>query len=229
MKTSGFRQKIWHFLQPSKTIPQTSWTAKNRWSVTPKNFSFLILGLSIFGIGEALLIQSTIGNSPWSVFAQGLSLHTPLTIGQSTAVTSIGVLALWIPLRQKPGFGTLANIVVISVFVQIGVDHIPAITLNFPLQFLYAVAGIGLVGLGSAIYITCGLGPGPRDGLMTSLHHRTGIRIARVRLSIEVVVLIAGSILGGSVGLGTAMFALFIGNSIATSLNLVAKYSNRLS
>ena len=112
--------------------------------------------------------------------------------------------------------------------MQIGVDHIPAITLNFPLQFLYAVAGIGLVGLGSAIYITCGLGPGPRDGLMTSLHHRTGIRIARVRLSIEVVVLIAGSILGGSVGLGTAMFALFIGNSIATSLNLVAKYSNRL-
>lgn len=122
----------------------------------------------------------------------------------------------------------MANIVVISVFVQIGVDHIPATTLNFPLQFLYAVAGIGLVGLGSAIYITCGLGPGPRDGLMTSLHHRTGIRIARVRLSIEVVVLIAGSILGGSVGLGTAMFALFIGNSIATSLNLVAKYSNRL-
>ncbi|MEJ6627148.1 MAG: YitT family protein [Actinomycetes bacterium] len=228
MKSRGIRQKIWRFLKPAKTIPHTSWTAKTLWSVTPRNFCYLIVGLSLFGIGEALLIQSKIGNSPWSVFAQGLSLHTPLTIGQSTAITSIGVLALWIPLRQKPGFGTLTNIVVISVFVQIGVDHIPGVTLNFPLQLLYVIVGIGLVGFGSAIYITCGLGPGPRDGLMTSLHKKSGIRIARVRLTIEVIVLLVGATLGGSVGLGTAMFALFIGSSIATSLNLVAKYSNRL-
>lgn len=229
MKRADIRQKIWHFLQPSKTIPHTSWTAKNLWSVTPKIFPFLIFGLSLFGIGEALLIQSTIGNSPWSVFAQGLSLQTPLTIGQSTAITSLGVLALWIPLRQRPGFGTLANIAVISIFIQIGVDHIPQVTSNFPLQLLYVIVGIGLVGFGTAIYITCGLGPGPRDGLMTSLHKRTGIRIARVRLSIEICVLIAGSALGGSVGLGTAMFALFIGNAIATNLNLVARFSNRQS
>jgi uncharacterized membrane protein YczE len=196
--------------------------------VTPKIFVVLLIGLSLFGIGEALLIQSTIGNSPWSVFAQGLSLQTPLNIGQSTAITSLGVLALWIPLREKPGFGTLANIAVISIFVQLGVDHIPVVTQNFPLQLIYVVLGIGLVGFGSAIYITCGLGPGPRDGLMTSLHKKTGIRISRVRLSIEVTVLLAGMALGGSVGLGTAMFALFIGNSIATNLNLVAKFSNRL-
>ena len=196
--------------------------------MTPKIFVVLLIGLSLFGIGEALLIQSTIGNSPWSVFAQGLSLQTPLNIGQSTAITSLGVLALWIPLREKPGFGTLANIAVISIFVQLGVDHIPVVTQNFPLQLIYVVLGIGLVGFGSAIYITCGLGPGPRDGLMTSLHKKTGIRISRVRLSIEVTVLLAGMALGGSVGLGTAMFALFIGNSIATNLNLVAKFSNRL-
>jgi hypothetical protein len=221
-------RKIWHFLQPSKTIPHTSWTAKSRWSLTPKTLMVLFIGLALFGIGEALLIQSTIGNSPWSVFAQGLSLQTPLSIGQSTAVTSVAVLALWIPLKEKPGFGTLANIAVISIFIQIGVDHIPLVESNFALQLFYVLIGIGLVGLGSAIYITCGLGPGPRDGLMTSLHKKTGVRIARVRLSIEICVLIAGSALGGSVGLGTAMFALFIGNSIATNLNLVTKFSNRL-
>jgi uncharacterized membrane protein YczE len=221
-------RKIRHFLQPSKTIPHTPWTAKNRWSLTPKIFIVLLVGLALFGLGEALLIQSSIGNSPWSVFAQGLSLQTPLSIGQSTAVTSVAVLLLWIPLKQKPGFGTLANIAVISIFIQIGVDHIPVIDSNFALQLIYVLFGIGLVGFGSAIYITCGLGPGPRDGLMTSLHARTGVRISRVRLSIEVCVLIAGSALGGTVGLGTAMFALFIGNSIATNLNLVTKFSNRL-
>ena len=141
----------------------------------------------------------------------------------------MGVLALWIPLRQKPGFGTLANIVVISIFVQLGVDHIPAAASNFLVQLLYVFLGIAFVGFGSAIYITCGLGPGPRDGLMTSLHKRTGIRISRVRLSIEVTVLIIGSALGGTVGLGTALFALLIGNSIAKNLNLVTKFSNRLA
>jgi uncharacterized membrane protein YczE len=221
-------RKIRHFLQPSKTIPHTSWTAKNRWSLTPKIFIVLLVGLALFGLGEALLIQSSIGNSPWSVFAQGLSLQTPLSIGQSTAVTSVAVLLLWIPLKQKPGFGTLANIAVISIFIHIGVDHIPVLDSNFALHLIYVLLGIGLVGFGSAIYITCGLGPGPRDGLMTSLHARTGVRISRVRLSIEVCVLIAGSALGGTVGLGTAMFALFIGNSIATNLNLVTKFSNRL-
>ena len=229
MKRTELRQRIWHFLQPSKTIPQTPWTAKSNWSFSPKIFIILIFGLALFGVGEALLIQSTIGNSPWSVFAQGLSLQTTLSIGQSTALTSLAVLALWIPLKQKPGFGTLANIAVISIFIQLGVDHIPIINSNFPLQMLYVIVGIGLVGFGSAIYITCGLGPGPRDGLMTSLHRNTGIRISRVRLSIEVIVLLAGMALGGSVGIGTAMFALFIGNSIATNLNLVTKFANRLA
>ena len=191
-----------------------------------KNLPILFFGLAIFGVGEALLIQSTIGNSPWSVFAQGLSLRTPLSIGEATGITSIAVLLLWIPLKERPGFGTLANIAVIAVFVQIGVDHIPKVEMDIPLQLLYVLIGIGLVGMGSALYITCGLGPGPRDGLMTSIHNKTGIRIARVRLSIEITILIIGALLGGSVGIGTAMFALFIGNSIATNLNIVSKFSN---
>lgn len=195
--------------------------------MTPKNFAILICGLAIFGIGESLLIQSTIGNSPWSVFAQGLSLHTPFTIGECTALISVAVLALWLPLKERPGFGTISNIIVIALFVQIGVDSIPSIKANLLLQIVYVLVGIGLVGAGSAIYITCGLGPGPRDGLMTSIHKRTGIRISRARLSIELTVLVIGKILGGTLGIGTAMFALFIGASIATNLNFVSKFANR--
>jgi len=226
VKLSRYLKKIGHFLKPHRTIPKTPWTATSRWSVNLKNLPILFFGLAIFGIGDALLIQSTIGNSPWSVFAQGLSLRTPLSIGEATGITSIAVLLLWIPLKERPGFGTLANIAVIAIFVQIGVDHIPKVEMNIPLQLSYVLIGIGLVGMGYALYITCGLGPGPRDGLMTSIHNKTGIRIARVRLSIEITILIIGALLGGSVGIGTAMFALFIGNSIATNLNIVSKFSN---
>lgn len=227
MNSKGFLQAVLHFLKPARTIPHTSWMAKNRWNITLKNLPPLFIGLAIFGLGEALLIESTIGNSPWSVFAQGLSIRTPLSIGQSTAVISVGVLLLWLPLRERPGFGTIANIAIIALFVQIGVDHIPTVENLILLQIAYVLIGISLVGAGTALYITCGLGPGPRDGLMTSLHRKTGIRIARVRIAIEVSVLIIGAALGGTVGIGTAMFALFIGNSIATNLNFVARFSNR--
>ena len=227
MNSKGFLQAVLHFLKPARTIPHTSWMAKNRWNITLKNLPPLFIGLAIFGLGEALLIESTIGNSPWSVFAQGLSIRTPLSIGQSTAVISVGVLLLWLPLRERPGFGTIANIAIIALFVQIGVDHIPTVENLILLQIAYVLIGIALVGAGTALYITCGLGPGPRDGLMTSLHRKTGIRIARVRIAIEVSVLIIGAALGGTVGIGTAMFALFIGNSIATNLNFVARFSNR--
>jgi uncharacterized membrane protein YczE len=221
-------ERISHFLKPSRTIPVTPWTAKNRWAVTPRIGVVLFIGLALFGLGESLLVQSTIGNSPWVVLAEGVSIQTGLTIGQSTAIVSICVLALWWPLREKPGFGTLSNIAVIAVFVQVGVDHVPEVRDFLLLQILYVLIGIGLVGAGSALYITCGMGPGPRDGLMTSIHRRTGIRISRARLSVELAVLIIGKLLGGSLGIGIAMFALFIGNSVATNLGFVSKISNRL-
>ncbi len=227
MNSKRILTSIVHFLKPARTIPHTSWTAKNRWAVTPKNAAVLFFGLAIFGLGESLLIQSTIGNSPWVVFAQGLSLQTKLSIGQSTALISIAVLLLWWPLREKPGLGTLCNIAVIAIFIQIGVDHVPEIHDFLFVQILYVLVGIGLVGMGSALYITCGMGPGPRDGLMTSLHRHTGFRISRVRMFNEIIVLVIGKLLGGSLGIGTAMFAIFIGNSIATNMNIVAKFSNR--
>lgn len=228
MNLRGAGEKITHFLKPARTIPITSWTAKNRWALTPRIAVVLFLGLALFGLGESLLIQSTIGNSPWVVLAEGLSLQTGLTIGESTALVSICVLALWWPLREKPGLGTLSNIAVIAVFIQIGVDHVPEVRDFLFLQILYVLIGIGLVGAGSALYITCGMGAGPRDGLMTSINRHTGIRISRARLSVELTVLIIGKLLGGSLGIGTAMFALFIGNSVATNLGFLSKISNRL-
>jgi uncharacterized membrane protein YczE len=143
-------------------------------------------------------------------------------MGWSTFGISTVVLLLWIPLREKPGFGTLANITLIAIAIQVGVTIFPVQTSYIP-AVLYCLIGIGMVGVGSSLYITCGLGPGPRDGLMTALHNRSGVRIGRVRLGIEGFVLVAGWLLGGTVGLGTVLFATLIGQSIAVALGVVSR------
>ena len=214
------------FFAPHKTIPITSWRAEHKWQLSPKRIAILFFGLSIFGLGDALLIQSHIGNAPWTVFAQGLSNRSGLSIGEATFFTSIFVLLIWIPLRERPGFGTLSNIVLIALFIEIGIHVFPAQE-NYFIGIIFALIGIALVGAGSALYITCGLGPGPRDGAMTGLHRVTGVRVSRVRMAIEVTVLVAGWALGGTVGLGTLLFAGLIGNSIAISLGLLARQTRK--
>ena len=215
-------------LRPHKTIPHTSWTAKSRWSLTPARLLILVFGLTVFGLGEALLIQSTLGNSPWAVLSQGLSRHTPLSLGWANFFISIAVLLGWIPLKQRPGFGTLANIVVISTALQVGTDIFPIEHHTMWIRLAYLFGGIALIGCGSAFYITCGLGPGPRDGLMTGIHKITGIRVGRVRLVLEVIVASVGWAIGGRVGIGTLCFALFIGNSVAIWLGLVRHLENAI-
>lgn len=214
------------FLAPHKTIPNTPWRAEHRWQLSPLRVAILFFGLAIFGLGDAFLVQSTIGNAPWTVFAEGLSLKTGWTLGFSTFIISIFVLLAWIPLREKPGFGTLSNIVLIATFIQIGVSIFPE-QASYIGGVLYVLLGIALVGIGSSLYITCGLGPGPRDGAMTGIHNVTGVRVGRVRLGIEVTVLIAGWLMGGTVGLGTLLFALLIGHSVAISLGIVARLTSR--
>jgi len=150
-------------LKPHKTVPLTPWTASHRWDLSAFRVFILAFGLFIFGIGDSLLIVSDLGNAPWSVLAQGISLRTPLSVGQATFLISGIVLILWIPLKEKPGFGTLANILIVATAIDIGIENIPHPN-NFSLELLYVVVGIVLVGAGSALYITCGLGPGPRDG-----------------------------------------------------------------
>jgi uncharacterized membrane protein YczE len=147
-------------------------------------------------------------------------------MGWSTFGISALVLLGWIPLREKPGFGTISNIVIIALAIEIGVTYIP-LQENYFLGILYTLLGIAMVGVASALYITCGLGPGPRDGLMTGIHFKTGIRVGRVRLAIEGSVLALGWVLGGTVGLGTLLFALLIGQSIAISLGVVSRSTSK--
>ena len=210
------------FLRPHKTVPHTPWTAASRWDLSPVSTIVLFFGLFIFGLGDSLLIQSEIGNAPWSVLAQGVANRLEITMGWSTFAISTLVLLLWIPLKEKPGFGTLSNIAVIAMAIQVGVTYFP-IQSTYPAGIIYCLLGIAMVGLGSALYITCGLGPGPRDGLMTALHHKSGVRIGRVRMGIEGTVLLGGWLLGGTVGIGTLLFATLIGQSIAISLGVVSR------
>ena len=215
-------EKVAKFLAPHKTIPHTPWRADHRWQLSPSRVGILFFGLAVFGLGDSLLIQGNIGNAPWTVFAQGVALKSGWSIGFSTFIISIFVLLIWIPLRERPGFGTLANIVIIAIFIEIGTSIFPEQE-NYFSGIAFSLTGIAMVGIGSALYITCGLGPGPRDGAMTGLHGLTGIRVSRVRLGIESTVLAVGYLLGGTLGLGTVLFALLIGESVAISLGVLAR------
>ena len=212
--------------KPHKTVPITPWRANSRWDLSPLRVLILFFGLAIFGLGDSLFIQAGIGNAPWTVFAEGLTYKTSMSIGFATFVISVFVLLLWIPLKERPGFGTLSNIVLIATFIELGTHIFPEAN-SFAVGIVYNFIGISLVGIGSALYITCGLGPGPRDGAMTGLHYRTGVRVGRVRMAIEVTVLAIGFLMGGTVGVGTALFALFIGQSVAISLGILARLTHQ--
>lgn len=213
-------------LRPHRTIPLMPWTATHPWEVSAQRILLLVLGLAIFGLGDALIIASSLGNAPWSVLAQGISLNLGITIGLATTLVGAIVLLLWIPLRRKIGLGTLLNILVISLFIDIGLHLFPASN-DWRIGIGYTFLGIFLVGLGSALYLSCGLGAGPRDGLMTALHELTGVRIGRIRLTLEVAVLTLGALLGGTVGIGTALFAIFIGQSVAICLGVVSRSTSQ--
>ena len=218
--------RLLSILKPHRTIPITPWTAKSRWSLNFSRILILISGLAFFGFGDALLVQSHTGNAPWSVLSQGLSFKLNINMGWSTFLISAIILLSWLPLGELPGFGTLANIVVIAAAIEFGVTNFP-VAKSLATGLIYDLIGVALVGAGSALYITCGLGPGPRDGLMTSLHNRTGIRVGRIRLVIELTALTIGWLLGGRLGVGTALFALLIGQSVAISMGVVSRITQR--
>jgi hypothetical protein len=186
----------------------------------------LLIGLSLFGFGEGLLVQSHWGASPWTVFAQGVSRHTHLSLGWSTALISAVVLLGWIGLRERPGFGTIANLIVIAYVLDM-TTYFLAVPHNPGLKILYIVGAVVVIGVGSALYLSTNLGPGPRDGLMTSLHRRLGVSLVYVRLSLEATVLVVGWLMGGTVGVGTAFFAATIGFSIGASLHIMDRIVKR--
>lgn len=213
-------------LKPHKTIPITPWRARSLWDLSWTRVAILFFGLIIFGLGDAFVVQSNLGNAPWTVFAEGVSERTGISLGLATGLISVAVMLIWIPLKVRPGFGTLSNIVLIATAIEIGVTYIPLQQSYFS-GIVSAFFGVALVGFGSSLYLTCALGPGPRDGAMTGLHRVTGVRVGRVRLGIELVVMTVGAGLGGRIGLGTAIFALFIGQSVAIFLGLVARLTER--
>jgi hypothetical protein len=186
----------------------------------------LSFGLWLFGTGEALLVASHLGNTPWTVLAQGVSRHSSLSIGEATLAISAVVLVGWIPLRERPGLGTIANAVVIAVAIDVMLAVLPT-PHAVAGRLAEVVAAIGCIGAGSGFYLTTWLGPGPRDGWMTGLARRTGWPIAGVRLSIELTVLVAGYLLGGRVGIGTVAFALTIGYAVAAAMRLLTRAAVR--
>lgn len=206
----------------ARSVPRLRWSAPSRWRARPSTLLVLAVGLWAFGTGEALLVASRLGNTPWTVLAEGVSRHSPLSIGAATFAISLVVLLAWLPLRERPGLGTIANAVVIAFALDVMLRVLP-----HPEATWARLAEVGLaiaaIGLGSGFYLTTWLGPGPRDGWMTGMARRTGVSIAIVRLSIELTVLVAGYLLGGRVGLGTVVFALTIGHAVASTMTLLER------
>ena len=207
-----------------KKIPKVSWSSKKPYNLRPKfsTFIFLCIGLAIFGLGEGLLIISLTGASPWSVLAQGISINLGYSIGLVTFFVSLFALSLWIFLSQKPGIGTILNIIIIALMIDLSIFYIDT-PQNYIGQLSMAVFAVLLVGLGSGIYLIANLGPGPRDGLMTGIQRKTNFPIAAVRAFLEITVVSIGWYLGGTVGIGTLLFAFGIGPAVALGLFLVKK------
>lgn len=197
-------------------------TGASRWRTSRGGLVRLVAGLWLFGSGEAMLLSAELGNSPWTVLAEGVSLQTPLTVGIATLVIGAIVLLGWLPLRERPGLGTIANIIVIGVAIDVMLLALPRPGGLVP-RMLLMLAGIALVGIGSGLYLSTGLGSGPRDGLMTGTHRRLGWPLSGVRFVIELTALVGGWLLGGTVGTGTVAFALLVGPAVATSVRVVGR------
>jgi uncharacterized membrane protein YczE len=210
-----------------KNIPKVSWSSDRPYNFRPKlsTFFFLCFGLMLFGLGEGLLIVSFTGASPWSVLAQGISLNVNLSIGTITLLISVAVLILWIPLGQKPGMGTIFNALIIALMIDLCIKFVPTPSTYFH-QLILAIISVMMVGIGGGVYLVSNLGAGPRDGLMIGLQKVSNLPIAVVRATLEITVVGVGWYLGGTVGIGTLLFAFGIGPCVALGLYLVDKIFN---
>lgn len=177
----------------------------------------LVLGLFLYGIGISLMVRGAIGVSPWDVLAQGVSLRTGLAFGLVTNIIGAAVLLLWIPIRQKPGIGTVVNVLLIGPSAQLGLWLLPAPDALLPRVLMFAL-GLAVVAVATGMYIGARMGPGPRDGLMTGIHRRYGVKIWIARTAVELTVLVIGWVLGGNVGIGTLAFALLIGPMVNVTI-----------
>ena len=211
-----------------KEVPSVSWSSDFPLNTKPRFYTviMLITGLFFFGLGEAIIIGSGSGVSPWTVLAQGISIRTDLSVGTTTFLISIGILIFWIPLKQIPGIGTILNAIIIASTIDLTLPYLPQPNDTY-LKLLQVCIGIFIVGLGSGIYLISNLGPGPRDGLMIGLQKQTGTSIPLIRTILELSAVISGWLLGGVVGIGTVLFVFGIGPCVGIGLTLVEKISKK--
>ena len=211
-----------------KKVPNVSWSSEFPLNTKPKltTLIMLVIGLFLFGLGEAIIIGSGSGVSPWTVLAQGISSKTDLSIGVTTFLISIFILIFWVPLKQIPGIGTILNAIIIASAIDLTLGFIPKPELIY-LKILQASFGILIVGIGSGIYLASNLGPGPRDGLMIGLQQKTNTSIPLIRTIIEIAAVTVGWFLGGIVGIGTILFVFGIGPCVGVGLTLVEKVSKK--
>ncbi|HHF7257159.1 TPA: YitT family protein [Haemophilus influenzae] len=206
----------------ARVIPHTSWAATSLWTVQYKTISILLFALSILGIGDGLIVLSGLGSTPWTVLSQGIAIQTNFDIGWSSFLISCAVMLVWKPLKLRLGLGTLLNIIIIALFLGITTKILTPPTALFS-RMIFCLIGILLYGFGTALYLTCYLGAGPRDGLMVGIYQRFHLRINVVRTSLEISVCLLGFLLGGVVGLGTVLFATSIGGVVQFFLNIIAR------
>lgn len=209
-------------LKTHSLLPNMPWAADNVWK--PKLSSFIIasLAMSAIGIGDGLIVISQMGLTPWTVLSQGISLQTGMNIGLATGITSCVIMLFWIPLNLKLGLGTFLNIILIALFLGITLYFLPPID-NMIMRVISLLTGIIIFGFSTALYLTCKLGAGPRDGLMVGLCQKFGWKIIYVRTAIEATVCFTGYMMGGNVGIGTILFALSVGYVIQLTLKLIIK------
>ena len=211
-----------------KEVPSVNWSSDFPLNTKPRFYTVIMLvtGLFFFGLGEAIIIGSGSGVSPWTVLAQGISIRTDLSVGTTTFLISIGILIFWIPLKQVPGIGTILNAIIIASTIDLTLPYLPQPNDTY-LKLLQVCIGIFIVGLGSGIYLISNLGPGPRDGLMIGLQKQTGTSIPLIRTILELSAVISGWLLGGVVGIGTVLFVFGIGPCVGIGLTLVEKISKK--
>lgn len=208
-----------------RQVPVMPWSSATPLTLRPGllTFFYLNLGLVLFGLGESLLIASNAGVSPWTVLAQGIAGITGWSIGFTTMIISFAILLLWVPLKQRPGMGTILNALIIAFMIDFSLKYLPYPE-DYIWQVIQAAGGVLVVGIASGIYLAANLGPGPRDGLMTGLQRVTDMPIAYIRIGIEVTVVAIGWYLGGVVGVGTILFAFGVGPCVAIGILFVRRF-----
>lgn len=213
-------------MNKKRILPETAWSSPHAWKPTVLSLAVLTASLIAVGIGEGMLVLAALGSSPWTVFAQGVAAQTGMDLGWAVLILSTVVLLSWLPLRQRPGIGTVLNMLLIAASVGLFVRLMPA-PQEWLGRILFCIGGVTVFGIASAFYLTCYLGAGPRDGLMVGLCSRYGWPVGRVRMAMETSVCFIGWLMGGTAGIGTLLFAFGVGWVVQWTLEYMRRKAGK--